>query len=314
MKQTLVIGSTVTDVILTVERLPHTGREADILSQEMRIGGCAFNTSEMLRFAGIPYTLCSPLGGGVYGDFVRAELALRGITPFVETPERANGCCYCIVDAGGERTFMSHHGAEYLFKKEWLEQVPQANLDSIYFCGIEIDEATGNEIIEFTEERRSATLFFAPGPLICRLSPEKMKRILALHPIIHLNHDEAAQFTGCTRPADAAKAIYRRTGNTVIVTLGKDGACIYEAAKPLFGEPQARCVQNKTYTIPAVPSPVADTIGAGDAHIGSLIAALKKGKRFAEAVQTANRIAAAVVSVSGAAAPEPYCRSIFAAL
>lgn len=314
MKQTLVIGSTVTDVILSVKHIPETGREADITSQEMRIGGCAFNTSEILRIANIPYTLCSPVGTGIYGEFVKKELNKRDIKPFIQVSDMPNGCCYCLVDADGERTFLSYHGAEYKFKKEWLKHIPAYTTDSIYFCGIEIEESTGEQIISFTEERRETTVFFAPGPLVCRLDENKLKRIYALHPIIHLNQDEASQFTGCSRPADAAKAIYRRTNNSVIITLGKDGAYIYEAAKPLFGEQTARCGQNRVYTIPSVPAPVVDTIGAGDAHIGAIIASLKKGLQLPVAVENANKIAAAVVSVPGAGVPEAFCKELFSQL
>ena len=45
---------------------------------------------------------------------------------------------------------------------------------------------------------------------------------------------------------------------------------------------------------------VVDTIGAGDAHMGSLIAALHQGFELPQAVRRANRVSAAVVSISGA--------------
>ncbi len=45
---------------------------------------------------------------------------------------------------------------------------------------------------------------------------------------------------------------------------------------------------------------VADTIGAGDAHIGAVMAQLQMGTPLPQALATANRVAAAVVSVQGA--------------
>ena len=42
-----------------------------------------------------------------------------------------------------------------------------------------------------------------------------------------------------------------------------------------------------------------DTIGAGDSHIGTIIACLSKDKNLEFAIEQANKIAAKVVSVKG---------------
>ena len=66
--KTLILGSTVVDVILRLPRLPRSQESCNIYHQELRLGGCAFNASEALRRFGADYTLFSPVGGGVYGD------------------------------------------------------------------------------------------------------------------------------------------------------------------------------------------------------------------------------------------------------
>ena len=43
MKKTLVIGSTVADVIVRVNHLPRTGEDLDIDEQTLSLGGCAYN-------------------------------------------------------------------------------------------------------------------------------------------------------------------------------------------------------------------------------------------------------------------------------
>jgi len=50
---------------------------------------------------------------------------------------------------------------------------------------------------------------------------------------------------------------------------------------------------------------VIDTVGAGDAHCGALIACLKAGMNLEEACREANRIGAAVVGIKGAVLPAP---------
>lgn len=68
----------------------------------------------------------------------------------IETDQR-NGCCYCLVDDSGERTFICEHGAEYFYQPEWLENLDTSLYDQVYICGLEIEEATGQYIIDFLE-------------------------------------------------------------------------------------------------------------------------------------------------------------------
>ena len=288
MKKTLVIGSTVADVIINVPSLPAPGGDANVLSETVKLGGCAFNVSQVLRAEGVPYTLCSPVGGGVYGDFVAAELAKRGLPCFVRLPDVPNGCCYCIVDESGERTFLSRHGAEYLFCRDWMTDAVCAEADSAYVCGIELEGEAGCEIVSFLKARAGLKVFFAPGPRICRIPQGRLADIFALHPLLHLNEAEALAFTGESSAINAARALNSKTQSAVVVTLGKKGAyCL-----PAGGKDGA--------LVPAVEAAVADTIGAGDAHCGAVIASLKKGASLKAAVERANMIAAAVVSVRGA--------------
>lgn len=104
-KKVLVIGSTCVDVILRLDHLPKTQEDIHPDGQSFALGGCAFNTAEILRQAGADVILVCPVGGGVYGDFVKKGLLKRGYRDFVEMPDEENGCCYCLVEKGGERTF-----------------------------------------------------------------------------------------------------------------------------------------------------------------------------------------------------------------
>ncbi len=54
-------------------------------------------------------------------------------------------------------------------------------------------------------------------------------------------------------------------------------------------------------TVPAFPTDVVDTTGAGDTHVGAFAAALARGLAPAEACRWANAAASAVVARWGAA-------------
>lgn len=286
MKKVLVIGSTVADIIINVDYLPTTAQDIHIKSQTMALGGCAYNVSDMIRHFEVPYTLFSPVGTGLYGDFVRNQLAVRGIASPMPTPNQANGCCYCFVEESGERTFIVEHGAEYLFYKEWFDQLKTEKLSGVYICGLEIEDKTGGTIVDFLEAHPNLPVFYGPGPRLKMIPEDLMQRIFALRPVVHLNEDEVCRYTDCDSIEDAAKALFSKTRNTVIVTNGENGAFFYDGEDFIH--------------VPPVPAEsVVDTIGAGDAHMGAVIAGLARGESLYDSIYKANAAAALVVSRKG---------------
>ncbi|MDR0998334.1 MAG: PfkB family carbohydrate kinase [Treponema sp.] len=291
MKQTLVIGSTVVDVVLSLPRLPRRGEDINISSSLCRLGGCAYNVFKTLRLFQIPALLCSPVGSGVYGRMVEEGLAAEGIEPFVRL-EAENGCCYCLVEADGERSFLSRHGAEYVFSRSWMEKPDYSRTDSIFICGIEVEEPTGDELVEFALEHPALDLYFAPGPRITQIPRRRMERLIARRgaetgPFLHLNEREACIFSGKNKVEAAAEALGKMTGNSLVITLGERG-CYCREKGGAAG-----------FFVPGAAARVVDTVGAGDAHCGALIAGLKQGRGLGEACRIANRIGAAVAGIHG---------------
>jgi sugar/nucleoside kinase (ribokinase family) len=293
MKNTLVIGSTVIDVLLCIPAVPRRGDDVNITASEYRIGGCAYNVFKTLQLFKSPALLCSPVGCGVFGGMVKKHLEEEGLKTFVNL-EDENGCCYCLVEPDGERSFLSLHGAEYRFSRSWMKGIDYSRKGSVFICGLEIEEATGDEIIDFVYEHPELELYFAPGPRIKHIQKEKMERLFIRRdsknngPLIHLNQTEALRFTGKRTLDDAAKFLAEKTGNSLVITLGGRGCYCLEKTWP-----EGRYVQG-------FPAKVIDTVGAGDAHCGALIACLKEGMGLEEACEKANRIGAAVVGIRGA--------------
>lgn len=283
--KTLIIGSTVCDVVIEVERLPKIGEDENIKQQSLHIGGCAFNVSRMLALFQSEYVLFTPVGQGVYGDFVRHYLQQENI-PILLEPSQPNGCCYCIVDQSGERTFICEHGAEYFFKETWFNQINSLDFQYVYICGLEIEETSGDQIISFLEKNPHLTIFFAPGPRICKIGREKMKRLLALYPILHLNKSEILAFSQKESLEKAVEEMYLLSQNTIIVTLGAEGTYYKDHTDCCF--------------IPTKQVKPVDTIGAGDGHIGTIIACLSRSMPLKQAIQIANKVSGKIVQKKGA--------------
>lgn len=288
MKPALIIGSTCVDVIIKIPHLPVTQEDIHPTAQTMSIGGCSYNVAYIIRLLNAPCTHISPVGTGMYGDYVAKCLTEAGIPIAVRIPDQDNGCCYCLVEESGERTFMAWHGVEYTFRREWMAPYRASDFGICYICGLEIEEPTGLALIEYLEANPELPVFFAPGPRLKHIAAEKLKRVLALRPILHLNEQEAGFLRDCFGlSGPPAKALHALTGNSVIITLGKDGCLCKEQ-------------DGTEYLLPSTPvSHVADTIGAGDSHAGAILACLTKGMSLHDSIAYANRVSAAVVQVQG---------------
>ncbi|MFT8211687.1 MAG: PfkB family carbohydrate kinase [Symbiopectobacterium sp.] len=84
-----------------------------------------------------------------------------------------------------------------------------------------------------------------------------------------------------------------RSGLTLICRLDKEGAWIC----PPDSAPEA---------VAPYPVTVVDSIGAGDAHCGGLLAGLSAGWSLTESVDLANRVAACMVAVQGSSQPPDW--------
>lgn len=316
MKRLLIIGSTCVDVILRLDHLPTTGEDMHPV-QRFAMGGCAFNVAQVPKAYDVDLRFVTPIGDhGVFSDFVRAHLDNAGFRGPITVPDSENGCCYCLVERSGERTFLSVHGVEYSFHAEYMEAFAGERFDYTYICGLEVEETTGGELVAWLEAHPdiAGTVVYAPGPRGIEVDADRTERILAMHPILHLNEQEAQALAGMSDSENstlaemddseapalvemnnranpvlaAAQALHAKTGNMVIVTCGADGVLWISA-------------DGSVHTAPSVPSTVVDTIGAGDSHCGAVLTGLTLGWTEEDTMRFANQVASEVVAQEGGA-------------
>lgn len=295
MKRLLIIGSTCVDVILRLDHLPTTGEDMHPV-QRFAMGGCAFNVAQVPKAYDVDLRFVTPIGDhGVFSDFVRAHLSNAGFRGPITVPDSENGCCYCLVERSGERTFLSVHGVEYSFHAEYMDAFAGERFDYTYICGLEVEEKTGGELVAWLEAHPdiAGTVVYAPGPRGIEVDADRTERILALHPILHLNEQEAQALAGrADTDADpalaAAQALHAKTQNMVVVTRGADGVLWISA-------------DGSVHTAPSVPATVVDTIGAGDSHCGAVLTGLTLGWTEDATMRFANQVASEVVAQEGGA-------------
>lgn len=353
------------DAVCQVPRLPVSGEGVVVEQVSATLGGCALNAAAAVLDAGADCRLFAPLGRGMFAGFAESRLAELGISLFRPSGSESglaydSGACVCFVEPDGQRTMVTLPGIERHFRDEWFAELdvaldaeqgaePAAGLndESInaapacgFSCalasGFEVGGPGGEAIVRFFERHPQLPLFFGPGPLLTEFPPALIGRLNALHPLWHLNDQEALAFTGCATVEEAGRRIAQEAGNVCIVTAGAQGSYAFvpaaeaatrasamEAAED-FGlavsSQNAACgalEANEIAASPATPAirvvfapstpvpsdRVVDTIGAGDTHLGALAAAFAKHMSWEDALAAANEAAARVVQLKGGMLP-----------
>jgi sugar/nucleoside kinase (ribokinase family) len=273
------------DKLMKLDSMPKSGEDVFCSEAGIVVGGCAYNVASTLRNMGCEHDLCVPVGKGPYADIISAELEKCGYDVLIRDDSKDNGYCMDFVEESGERTFITIQGIEGDFKKEWFDSFDLDQYDKIYVSGYEVCDAGGEVVADWLSELPGKQIYFAPGPVICKIDTKIMDKLFSMNPILHVNEKEAMDYSGKDNVDDAVRALYDHTKNLVVVTLGADGTAYFDG-------------QN-IYTVSSVSTTVTDTIGAGDSHIGAIIGGLSKGWDIDTSIRYANRVAANIVSVQG---------------
>ena len=355
------------DAVCHVPRLPGSGEGVVVQSVSATLGGCALNSAAAVLDAGVPCRLFAPLGQGMFAGFVKQRLAELGLEAFrpaanCESAQHDSGACVCFVEPDGQRTMVTLPGIERHFRDEWFAELDAECADSQAFScalasGFEIEGAGGQAIVRFFERHPHLPLFFGPGPLLPTFTQELIDQLNALHPVWHLNDQEALAFTGCETLEEAGRQLADAAGNVCVITAGPKGsyaffpetvvsassaacassgatfanrvaspaervvpraidavsaprAAIFEvpgavSASDTFPEREEVARRIFVPSMPVPPSRIADTIGAGDTHLGALAAAYARGLNWEDALAAANEAAARVVQLPGGMLPVP---------
>lgn len=284
-----VVGAAVIDVIADAYALPWRGCDIELKQQGVNVGGCALNIAVALKRLGIEASNALPLGQGVWAEIVRNQMAKEGLHSLIDHAEGDNGWCLALVEPDGERTFMSFSGVENQWTAEWLARltIPRGGL--VYFSGYQLASPCGELLVNWLEGLEEITPFIDFGPRIGDIPMTLMTRIMARRPLVSLNRQEAeiaAERFNFSQEINIFGAEWlQKFAAPVVVRHDKDGAWYFSE-------------QGNGY-VPAFPTTVVDTIGAGDSHAGGMLAGLSSGWSLADSVLLGNAVASWVVSHRG---------------
>ena len=288
-------GEAIVDLLMWLPALPERGGDMLAESAAIEVGG-GFNIMAAAVRQGLPVVYAGGHGTGPWGDKVRTALAGEGIGLLrAPDPDADTGFDVALVEAGGERTFVTALGAESLREPGAWDLVQVRAGDVVYVSGYGLVPPESGRVLGAWAAGLppEVLLFVDPGPLVADIPAAVLDPVLARCDWWSCNQREAAVLTGSSDPAEAARRLIRRAGRAdVIVRAGPDG-CVLATRTPGPATGLSR--------VPAPTVTAVDTTGAGDAHSGVFLAGLAAGLTAGDAARRANAAAALTVTRAGAA-------------
>ena len=298
----VVVGSSNTDLVLRVARLPRPGETVSDGIFDTVPGGKGANQAVAAARAGGQVTFVARVGRDAYGAQSIEHLQRDGIdTRFVRSDRGApSGVALILVDQAGENCIGVAAGANARLSPADVRRTRSAiNRARVVLIQLECPLDTVQAAVELASDAGVPTILNpAPArPLPARL----LRRISFLTP----NETEAGSLTGVrvtgiATARKAARGLLDRGVGGVMVTLGARGVLV--------------ATSDVTQHLPAFPVTPVDTTGAGDVFNGALAVALGEGRPVLDAVRFAQAAAALSVTVAGAQTSAPHRRAIEALL
>jgi sugar/nucleoside kinase (ribokinase family) len=292
-------GEAIVDLLMWVPALPERGGDMLAGSSAIQVGG-GFNIMAAAARQGLRVVYAGGHGTGPWGDMVRAALAAEGIAVLrTADPDADTGFDVALVEAGGERTFVTSLGAETLREPGAWDLVRVRGGDAVYVSGYGLVPPGSGPLLGAWAAGLppGVLLFLDPGPLVADIPDAVLDPVLGRCDWYSCNQREAGLLAGTNDPVEAARRLARRTGRAgVMVRAGPEGCVL---ALRVAGPANTSGVSLTLVPAPAVVA--VDTTGAGDAHSGVFLAGIAAGLTPAGAAMRANAAAALTVTRAGPA-------------
>ena len=293
-----VFGSTNLDQVGTVSRLPGPGETVAGGTFSMAPGGKGANQALAARRAGAAVRHVSAVGNDAFVGLALALLDEAGVDlSQMRKAAAATGIAMIFVDTAGENVIAVLPGANGTLTSSDAEAAIGAHDGGVLLLQQEIPQAATRRALELARERGITTVLNTAPFLDTTID------VAPLASILIANETEFSLLTG--RPIselDGAMADWARMhGQTIIVTLGGDGA-------------RAVTADGRVIAVPALDIKPVDTVGAGDTFCGYLAAGLDAGMTLEAAMRRAAVAASLACLKPGAQPAIPLASEVAAAM
>jgi ribokinase len=288
MGRVVVLGASLMDMNLRLDRLPSPGETRLGSSFFTSTGGKGANQAVAARRAGADVVFLTAFGDDPFGRQMRDRYFDEGIdlrhARVVDS--EASGVALILVGDDGENLIGVAMGPNARLTPDFIDDLPPEVFDppGVFLASLEVPIET---VVRGIERAKGAGMIVIlnPAPASLLLGA---KGVLSSVDVLTPNQTEAEILAGGDSEGTAeAVEIWPGLGPVrLVLTLGSEGCLVVEGGMRT--------------TIPAHVVESVDTVGAGDAFNGALAAALAEGLTLIEAATRANAAAAIAVTKPGA--------------
>ncbi len=293
-KKIVVVGSSNTDMIIKVSRIPKPGETIIGGEFSTAAGGKGANQAVSAVRAGGEVVFITRVGEDMFGEqsvsgFIKDGIDVENVIRDKGAP---SGVALIFVDNEGENSIAVASGANANISPGDIEKVGDVIAEaSIILMQLEIPLVTVGAVVDIAASR-GVPVILNPAPAQ-PLEDALLKEIFILTP----NESEAELLTGTKvenekAAAKAADILLDKGVGTVLITLGPRG--VYVAGSNYRG------------IVPGFSVKAVDTTAAGDVFNGVLAVSLAENKSLIDAVRFSNAAAALSVTKLGAQTSAPY--------
>ena len=288
----LCIGDVMLDVVTKIEVMPSEINYGSDTPAKISThgGGAAGNVAAWLTRTDARATIVGHVGNDAAGSALVSEFDALGVRHHNLVVENGHsGVVVVLVDPTGERTMFPDNGANSGLHIGDLPELEGFN--AVYISGYSpLDPLSLTGVKEMIAKIRSAgiTIYFDPASVggMKEVAIEEVKSWLPLMDVILLNEEEAIYLSGAS-DIEVALDYLSTQCQTVVIKRGSHGAI----GKSRGGE---------SVSVPAIPTTVVDTTGAGDSFAAGFISYFATKKDLTRALMAGAEVAAHCVAIVGA--------------
>jgi ribokinase len=292
-RKIVVVGSSNTDMVVRLRRLPTPGETLLGGRFAMLAGGKGANQAVAASRAGGQVSFIGRVGRDDLGERALSGLVKEGIEIKGASRDESepSGVALILVSAVGENSIAVSPGANARLTPKHIALAAKVfSQASVVLLQLETPLASVRAAARLASEA-GARVILNPAPAM-KLPSGLLRKVSILTP----NESEAEALTGipvtnAVSAGRAARRLHDQGVKTVVITLGSRGAYVSS--------------DSMSELVSGYPVKAIDTTGAGDVFNGALAVALAEGFELRQAVRFANAAAGRSVTRRGAQASAP---------
>lgn len=289
-------GALNTDRLYRVNQMAKPGEESIITSCEEHFGGSAANTVVGLSRLGHKVGYIGKLADDENGRLHLKNLSDENVDTkgIVQSKMGRNGSVMGFVDRQGERTLYVDPGVNDTLESKEVDYSYASSCKFLHVTSF-VGELPFIAQKNLVKSLISTLISFDPGELYCRKGLRALRPILRRSFVVFPNKQELNLLTGMSHE-QGAKELLGEGAKIVAAKLGKEGCFVTDG--------------RESCSIPAFPTEMVDTTGAGDAFCAGFLHGLILGKDIRECGRLGNLVASKKISKNGARTGLPYLKDL----